>query len=82
MKYFVATNEKDVFHWGEYDPDTQQFTTGQPIVNEYDTEDEMYARLDELGVVYKDPEEEGEGESREEDIVQQEPFYEAWEGIE
>ena len=51
MKYFVATNEKDVFHWGEYDPDTQEFTTGQPIVNEYDTEDEMYARLDELDIV-------------------------------
>ena len=56
IKFFIATNEVDIFHWGSYDDETQEFTTTQPIVNYYDTEEEMTAVLDQLGVEWRQPE--------------------------
>lgn len=55
MKYFVATNELDVVHYGEFDPDLQELTTTQPVLNLYDTKEEMVARLEQLGVVLEEP---------------------------
>lgn len=56
IRFFIATNEVDIFHWGSYDDETQEFTTTQPIVNYYDTEEEMTAVLDQLGVEWRQPE--------------------------
>jgi hypothetical protein len=52
MKYFVATDDADIVHYGSYNPETQQLTTTQPQLDIYDTEAEMAARLAELDVQY------------------------------
>ncbi len=37
MKYFVAHNDKDVFHFGKVE-DSQQVNSGQPYFEEFKTE--------------------------------------------
>ena len=54
MKYYLATNEVDVFHYGEME-DTMEFTTGQPVSFMYDTKEELIAKLTEYGHEYQDP---------------------------
>ena len=54
MKYYLATNEVDVFHYGEME-DTMEFTTGQPVSFIYDTKEELIAKLAEYGQVYQEP---------------------------
>jgi hypothetical protein len=56
MKYYLATNEVDVFHYGEM-ADTSVFTTGQPVSFMYDTKEELIAKLTEYGQEYQDPQE-------------------------
>ena len=56
MKYYLATNEVDVFHYGEM-ADTSVFTTGQPVSFVYDTKAELIAKLTEYGQEYQDPQE-------------------------
>jgi len=55
MKYYLATNKVDVFHYGEYNPQTQNVTTGQPFYMEFDTEQEWLDELLKYGIT---PEEE------------------------
>jgi hypothetical protein len=57
LKYYLATNKVDVFHYGEYNPQTQTVTTGQPFYMEFDTEKEWLEELLEYGIV---PQEEDE----------------------
>ena len=54
MKYYLATNEVDVFHYGEMEDD-MEFTTGQPVSFIHDTKEELIAKLAEYGQVYQDP---------------------------
>jgi len=53
MKYWIATDKKEIFHWGSFDPETQEFTTTQPFVLWYNTEEEQQAELDKLGVQWR-----------------------------
>lgn len=54
MKYYLATNEVDVFHYGEME-DTCEFTTGQPISFLYDTKEELVTALTGYGQEYQEP---------------------------
>ena len=54
MKYYLATNEVDVFHYGEME-DTSIFTTGQPVSFLYDTKEELVTALTGYGHEYQDP---------------------------
>ena len=54
MKYYLATNEVDVFHYGEMEDD-MEFTTGQPVSFIYDTKEELIAKLGDYGQVYQEP---------------------------
>jgi len=56
MKYYLATNEVDVFHYGEM-ADTSVFTTGQPVSFVYPTKEELIAKLAEYGQEYQEPQE-------------------------
>jgi hypothetical protein len=56
MKYYLATNEVDVFHYGEM-ADTSVFTTGQPVSFVYDTREELIEKLAEYGQEYQGPQE-------------------------
>ena len=56
MKYYLATNEVDIFHYGEM-ADTSVFTTGQPVSFVYDTKAELIAKLAEYGQEYREPQE-------------------------
>ena len=56
MKYYLATNEVDVFHYGEM-ADTSVFTTGQPVSFVYGTKEELIAKLSEYGQEYQEPQE-------------------------
>lgn len=58
MKYFLATDNDKIFHYGSYDDELQQFTTTQPVVNYYDSEEELHAVLEELGIQWKNEPEE------------------------
>jgi hypothetical protein len=40
MRYYLATNEIDIFHFGEIE-DESILTTGQPKVFYFDSEDEL-----------------------------------------
>jgi uncharacterized protein YqcC (DUF446 family) len=57
LKYYLATNKQDVFHYGKYNPETQNVTTGQPFYMEFDTEEEWLEELLKYGIT---PEEEEE----------------------
>lgn len=50
LVYFLATDGRDVVHCGAYDPETQRFGSGQPIVHQVDTEAERDAIAASLGV--------------------------------
>lgn len=54
MKYFLAHNGKDVFHYREI-TEEQVINTGQPILEYFDTIDQLKNRLVELGVSYIEP---------------------------
>jgi hypothetical protein len=54
MKYYLATNEVDVFHYGEME-DTCEFTTGQPVSFIYNTKEELVAALTGYGQEYQEP---------------------------
>jgi len=54
MKYYLATNEVDVFHYGEME-DTSIFTTGQPVSFLYDTKEELVTALTGYGQEYQEP---------------------------
>ena len=51
MKYYLAHNETDVFHYGKI-TEEQQITTGQPILLFFDTEQELIDKLQEYNVEY------------------------------
>ena len=51
MKYFLAHNEIDVFHYGKI-TEEQQITTGQPILLFFETEQELIDKLQEYNVEY------------------------------
>ena len=40
MKYYLATNNVDVFHFGPFEEGCE-VSTGQPVLNFYDTESEL-----------------------------------------
>lgn len=44
MKYYLATNNIDVFHFGSCEEECE-ITTGQPTLNFYTTEDELAQTL-------------------------------------
>lgn len=54
MKYWIATDKKDIFHWGSFDEYEQEFVTTQPYVLWFDSEAEQQAELDNLGVIWRD----------------------------
>lgn len=54
MKYYLATNEVDVFHYGEME-DTCEFTTGQPVSFLYNTKEELVTTLTGYGQEYQEP---------------------------
>jgi hypothetical protein len=54
MKYYLATNEVDVFHYGEME-DSSIFTTGQPVSFLYDTKEELVTALTGYGQEYQEP---------------------------
>jgi hypothetical protein len=56
MKYYLATNEVDIFHYGEM-ADTSVFTTGQPVSFVYATKAELITKLAEYGQEYQEPQE-------------------------
>jgi hypothetical protein len=53
MKYYLATNEVDIFHYGEME-DTCEFTTGQPVSFLYDTKEELVTTLTGYGQEYQE----------------------------
>ena len=54
MRYFLAHNEIDVFHYGEL-LEGQVIETGQPFLEYFNTLDELKDRLVILGVEYQEP---------------------------
>ena len=52
MRYYVAHNNKDVFHYGKLE-DGQVMDTGQPYVEEFETEQEMKDFLTTKGIDYE-----------------------------
>ena len=54
MKYYLATNEVDVFHYGEME-DNWEFTTGQPVSFLYNTKEELVTALTGYGQEYQEP---------------------------
>ena len=47
MKYYLATNEIDIFHFGKMEEESI-LTTGQPKVFYFDTENELISKLTQL----------------------------------
>lgn len=47
MKYYLATNETDIFHFGEMEEESI-LTTGQPRVFYFNTEQELINKLTQL----------------------------------
>jgi hypothetical protein len=56
MKYYLATNEVDVFHYGEME-ESCEFTTGQPVSFLYNTKEELVTALTGYGHEYQEPQE-------------------------
>lgn len=52
MKYYVAHNNEDVFHYGKLE-EGQVMDTGQPYVEEFETELEMISFLTVKGVEHE-----------------------------
>lgn len=51
MKYFLAHNKIDVFHYGEI-IEGQEITTGQPFLEYFTSEELLIDRLNDLGHDY------------------------------
>lgn len=47
MRYYLATNEIDIFHFGEIEEESI-LTTGQPKVFYFDTKNELIEELNKL----------------------------------
>jgi hypothetical protein len=54
MKWYLATNEIDVFHYGSME-DSDEITTGQPILFFYDTKEELIIALETYNQQYQEP---------------------------
>lgn len=52
--YYLATNEVDVFHYGEM-KDGMDVVTGQPILLFYNTKEELIIALESYGQQYQEP---------------------------
>ena len=52
MKYYVAHNDKDIFHYGKLE-EGQQVDSGQPYFQEFETEEELIEFLTEKGQTYE-----------------------------
>jgi hypothetical protein len=55
MRYYLAHNEIDIFHYGKLE-DNQQIETGMPFLEFYTELDNLLFRLSNLGVEYKEEE--------------------------
>ena len=53
MKWYLATNEIDVFHYGPMEDDMET-TTGQPKLFFYTTEEELISVLASYGQQYRE----------------------------
>lgn len=53
MKYFLAYNEDDVFHYGKLGND-QEIKTGQPILKFFNTIDELNSELSQYGKKFEE----------------------------
>ena len=54
MKWYLATNEVDVFHYGSMEED-MEITTGQPQVFFYTTKEDLVSALTGYGHEYQEP---------------------------
>lgn len=54
MKYYLATNEVDVFHYGELQ-EGMEVSTGQPNLFFYNTKEEFITVLKSYGQQYQEP---------------------------
>jgi hypothetical protein len=52
MKWYLATNEVDVFHYGSMEEDWE-IVTGQPILSFYDTKEKLINALELYGQQYQ-----------------------------
>ena len=52
MKYYVAHNDKDIFHYGKLE-EGQQVDSGQPYFEEFETEEQLKEFLTEKGIEYE-----------------------------
>lgn len=55
ITYYIAHNEKDIFHYGFYEED-ESFETGQPIVETFDDKEKWIERMNELKIEHNDKE--------------------------
>lgn len=53
MNYYVAHNDKDVFHYGKYE-EGLKVDSGQPYFDEFETEQELIDFLTDKGVDYQE----------------------------
>jgi hypothetical protein len=54
MKWYLATNEIDVFHYGKME-DNMDIVTGQPILLFYNTKEELIIALELYGQQHQEP---------------------------
>jgi hypothetical protein len=54
MKWYLATNEIDIFHYGTMEEEWQ-ITTGQPMLFFYNTKEELIIALELYGQQYQEP---------------------------
>ena len=52
MKYYVAHNDKDIFHYGKLE-EGLQVNSGQPYFEEFETEQELIDFLTTKGIDYE-----------------------------
>ena len=55
MKYYLAHNEIDVFHYGKLE-DGQEIETGQPVLEFFETIDTLNERLNVFNLTFTDNE--------------------------
>lgn len=55
MKYYLAHNEIDVFHYGKLE-DGQEIETGQPVLEFFETIDTLNERLNIFNLTFTDNE--------------------------
>jgi hypothetical protein len=54
IKWYLTTNEIDVFHYGSMEEEWQ-ITTGQPMLFFYNTKEELIIALELYGQQYQEP---------------------------